>query len=309
MDPIPVPIVEINPVDPSDVNMAFVPVEDLDDFLENLSDDYELGFGELGAVTGGVKAKGKLKIAIPRAKPKASAAAVVKLAASVKGKAGARPGTSTKFAGVKPKIVAKLVKKGMPKTAAKVAIVKAKAALRKQAAMTKAANKQVGRAAAKLSTGARKVVKVAAGVAAPVPLSSKALRHKARAKVIAAKVVAVGPSKRMRPKARVAVAAALKGAPMRPRSLPKPAKAAVRAIRQSGVRCCIIARSKSHAGKTGGLQARLRAQRRIKRAGPMGPMRFRATVEGLLTRVEQLNSDPKIGAKLDKIRRITGVAV
>lgn len=314
MEPIPVPIVEINPADPADVSMAFVPLSDLDDFLEDVSGDYELGFGELGAVkaSASVKTKGKLAIKLPAAK------AVVKVKPAAV-KAAVKAAVRTKIPAVKAAL--KLAAKAKPgkvkavlraKLPAVKAAVKAKvkSAAAKVRAVTKSANKAPGKVAAKIAAKARKVVSVKPGKAAPVPLNRKALVHKAIAKKTAAKVVALAPHpKHMRPAARAKVAAALKGAPVRPKGLHKPAKAAVKAIRGSGVRCCIIARAKSGGGKTGALQARYKQNKKAKRSGPMRPLRFRATVQGLLTQIERYDPSRETSDKIARIRRITGVAV
>lgn len=333
MEPTPVPIVEINPGNPDDVDVSFVPLQDLDDFLEDLSDDFELGFGELGAMKGGrasVKASGKLKIQLPAKKsifatkgkvavkvPVAKLKAAAKLAASLpkgsKAKAKITRLIKVKVATAKKQHTAK--SKATGKAIGKGVSLKvrhqARMAVKARAKVTAKLNRQPTRAAAKIAAGARKVVKVSAGKFAPVPLSTKALRHKAAAKRTAARVVGLAPhtKKHMKPRAKVAVTAALHGTPLRPKGVAKPARAAVRAVRKAGVRCCIIARPRSGVVKTGGLAARFRAKRRIRCAGPMKPLKFKATVTGLLSAIEARSTSPAITAAAARIRKITGVAV
>lgn len=279
----PVAVLEVNPADPAEVEVSFVPLDDLDDFLEDVEADYELGFGELGAIRGKVRAQAKLKGKVRVKKP----GFFKKLGRGLK-RAG-------KFA-VTGGLSEVLRKKNLRKVTTRLTT---RARKMGTAHARGAARRTVGRV--------KKLMRVTKGISTRVPLNRNAIVRKIKAKKMAHNIAALGGSSRMKPAAKHAVHAAIKGLPLRPKNLSKPAKKIIKHLRDNGVRCCVIASRRDGSGSGGQLHDRYRARRHMNTCGPMLPKKFDATIRVLLGKLEDRNTSPTIAAKIERLKKLSGV--
>lgn len=283
----PVAVLEVNPADPSEVEVSYVPLDDLDDFLEDVLEDYELGFGELGAISKKHKA-------------------TVKLHGSVKVKH--KGGGFFKKLGRGLKRAGKFAVTGGMSEVARLAKLRGKLKAAGKGGLRVAASLR-GRAhvARRIAGKVTKVMRVAKGRSTHVPLNRKALVAKSKAKRMAHNIAALGGSSKMRPAAKHAVAAAIKGLPLRPKKLRKTAKHAIKHLRAENIRCCVIAHKRDGAGAGGQLHSRYRERRHVNTCRPMLPKKFDATFRVLLGKIEDRNTSPDIQVKIDRLKKLSGI--
>jgi hypothetical protein len=134
-----IPVVEVSPLG-TRTDVVFIPVEDIDDFLGELSSDYNLGLGELSTELGSVKVKAKASVHV---KAKASTQPKPKPAAKK-----SAPKSAAKKSLSKP--VAKSAAKKSAKVAASIAFLAGKAST-KTKATPKTKSKSVSKLATKVS--------------------------------------------------------------------------------------------------------------------------------------------------------------
>lgn len=243
-----IPIVEVSPLSSSGTDIVFVPVEDIDDFLSDVQDEYDLGLGELTAELGAVKVKAKASVNVkaaakkpPAKKPAPKKPAPKKPVAVAKKpatKAGAKPKPATKPSAKKP--VAKATIKASvkipkitvkAKAASKVASISGKATIKAKAKAAPVNVKQLAKSASnivsKLSTQLKKplmAVKTQVKSGTTLKVVPKATTIKPLQ--VVAKVAALAPSIKALPvsaKQSLAIAAAAPAAKLL-KLPPKPAQ-------------------------------------------------------------------------------------
>lgn len=154
------------------------------------------------------------------------------------------------------------------------------------------AKKKLSPAAARKLT---KVLKKKLKKAKPIKVSAKSRVQKAAAKHTAQRIAAMSPDvSKLSPKARLALAAAFAGRPKRSCACDRPVARRMARHLAEGRRPAIVARLKPGAGGDA-LARRLAAQ-------PLSPIQFRATVRGMIGRMEADS-----GVSLKRLRLVTGV--
>lgn len=202
-----IPVVEVSPLG-THTDVVFIPVEDIDDFLGELSCDYDLGLGELSAELGAVKVKAKASLNV---KAKAPSKPKPKPAAK---KSAPKPKPAPKPMAKKPtpKPVAKpAAKKSKPtktvgKVAANLALFTGKAPTKAKPApkpKTKPATKVAAKVTVKASTSKKPVAKSGLNLLSLAKKATVVLgkaKTKATIKPVAIKTtIKAGPVLKLRP--------------------------------------------------------------------------------------------------------------
>lgn len=311
-----VPVLQVNPYT-DESELCSVELGDLDDFLEDISPDYDLSEVELGSFFGKLaKAVKKVGKTVGRGALAVGTGGASELVINRKkiakglGKVGRVVGRGALAVGTGGASELIINRKKLAKGLAKVG----RGALAVGTGGASEAVIRLGQRKRLPAGKAQKVVKRVAALKAAgkvahklprVQLSRPALVHKAAAKHAAQAVTELAPV--LTPRAAATIGAAVTGTPLRPTKMRKPVARKMAKSKARGKQPAIVARAKSHSPEKGELKARYAKRKQANKSRALGSVQFNLTVRGLLGQLDKQNTSPAIASSLRRLRLVTGV--